>query len=915
MPTTTPASPSTSPKPLETGLSVALEAYDASAGVLVPGFGLGPAVLHPFEHHPPLDFVHDPYLDGAQDIDDNDDQVSSLSFGFSSDFTTDFSLGNEVVAPLHQQQQQQQSSYLKHHHHHHHHPDHQNQQYSSHHHHQTYDTMNLPSSHIPPRRSASIHSLTPSRDLIVAAKSPEKSAAAAAATATKSKRSNRECKRGVRLNFIDVQVKKPPYMPPTVEWSVQFQDESRQIASEYVGGLGRYAHLDKVAVAAAPRPEPSHLEQTLRHQGHLLPHARAAPGPDASVSPRTHLQHHPPPPQLPPSYASYPPHAAHRPPEPPRAADYPPHRRESESATAYLTPQNSAHPGPHPYAGYEHFAALRDNAHHSHSHHHSHSRSHTHRDSDASSAASIVPQPTAPPPSYRHSAAAPGAANGANALAPDGMMTPPPSEKATAGEREYLNSPEEILYMQVFVEEVGVWMDSLDKEKHFSRLIPYHALKSPMLLNAFLACGVKHLTLVNPAYQDDKALFYYDTATTQLLRSLQNPDRNTGECATTAVVLNVYEIMSEKPAQRMNHIAGARALIRECKWDARSSGIGAACFWLNIGMEVLSCLAFNWQTSWDPDSWGLDMDFAAESNGAGAATAAAAASGDGFGSEELWVHRILYIVAKIANFRATIPRFQEPSPHDEQIRLGNRLAQWQDLKRLCDKWNNACPRTMHPFGYLYPSQTNSKSAFPNVWLIKRAAIIGRLFYHTAQCLLAQTNPMEPGKASEEMRALQLHHAHQVCGIVAHTKDRGVASVAIRSLAIASAVLTDPREQEEVLEILDKIHTASGWRLGKIHSELKKSWGWPSPAGGNTPVMAHPDPRGGSSGGGGKYYASSTSGGAPPAMTAASSQPPAAPMKALVNPLSFADFSLPNHPYQNWYEPPNRNNSYSSQTFL
>lgn len=297
------------------------------------------------------------------------------------------------------------------------------------------------------------------------------------------------------------------------------------------------------------------------------------------------------------------------------------------------------------------------------------------------------------------------------------MMTPPPSEKATAGEREYLNSPEEILYMQVFVEEVGVWMDSLDKEKHFSRLIPYHALKSPMLLNAFLACGVKHLTLVNPAYQDDKALFYYDTATTQLLRSLQNPDRNTGECATTAVVLNVYEIMSEKPAQRMNHIAGARALIRECKWDARSSGIGAACFWLNIGMEVLSCLAFNWQTSWDPDSWGLDMDFAAESNGAGAATAAAAASGAGFGSEELWVHRILYIVAKIANFRATIPRFQEPSPHDEQIRLGNRLAQWQDLKRLCDKWNNACPRTMHPFGYLYPSQTNSKSAFPNVWCV------------------------------------------------------------------------------------------------------------------------------------------------------------------------------------------------------
>nr|XP_036588705.1 uncharacterized protein CTRU02_01758 [Colletotrichum truncatum]KAF6800079.1 hypothetical protein CTRU02_01758 [Colletotrichum truncatum] len=763
--------------------------------------------------------------------------------------------------------------------------------------------MNLPSSHIPPRRSASIHSLTPSRDLIVAAKSPGKSAAAAAATATKSKRvrtgcltcrerhlkcdeglpdclncrkSNRECKRGVRLNFIDVQVKQPPYMPPTVEWSVQFQDESRQIASEYVGGLGRYAHLDKQAVAR-PRHETSHLEPTLRHQGHLLPHARAASGADASISPRTHLQHHPPPP---PSYA-YPQHS--RPEH--RGVEYPP-RRESE--TAYLTPQNSAHP--HPYGLHEHFS-FRDGP----------NRSHGHRDSDASSAASIVPQPTGPPPSYRGSTAA-------NPLAPDGMMTPPPSEKATAGEREYLNSPEEILYMQVFVEEVGVWMDSLDKEKHFSRLIPYHSLKSPMLLNAFLACGVKHLTLVNPAYQDDKALFYYDTATTQLLRSLQNPDRNTGECATTAVVLNVYEIMSEKPAQRMNHIAGARALIRECKWNAKSSGIGAACFWLNIGMEVLSCLAFNWQTSWDPDQWGLDMDLTADG--------CSSASSDGFGSEELWVHRILYIVAKIANFRATIPRFQEPSPHDEQIRLGNRLAQWQELKRLCDKWNNACPRTMHPFGYLYPSQTNSKSAFPNVWLIKRAAIIGRLFYHTAQCLLAQTNPMEPGKASEEMRALQLHHAHQVCGIVAHTKDRGVASVAIRSLAIASAVLTDPREQEEVLEILDKIHAESGWRLGKIHSELKRTWGWP--AAGPASVVPVGDARGSS-----KFFPASGPPGNPPAMATATamSQPAgtssvsSAPMKALVNPLAYADFSLPNHPYQNWYEPPNRSNSYSSQSFL
>lgn len=278
--------------------------------------------------------------------------------------------------------------------------------------------------------------------------------------------------------------------------------------------------------------------------------------------------------------------------------------------------------------------------------------------------------------------------------APEQAMTPPNEH------REYLNSPEEVLFMQVFVEEVGLWMDSMDSMKHFSRLLPFHALREPMLLHAFLACGARHLTLVNPAYHEDKALYYYDTATRQLLRSLQNPERDTVVCATTAVILNVYEIMSEKATQRMNHIAGARALIKECGWDARSSGIGAACFWLNVGMELLSCLHFNWQTAWEPDQWGLDMDFSRE---------------DQVGREELWVHRMLYITAKVNNFRATIPRFQEPNHAEEQNRLRSRYAEWESLKELCERWDHAIPRTMHPLAYLYPHQTTSKSRFPEIW--------------------------------------------------------------------------------------------------------------------------------------------------------------------------------------------------------
>lgn len=250
-------------------------------------------------------------------------------------------------------------------------------------------------------------------------------------------------------------------------------------------------------------------------------------------------------------------------------------------------------------------------------------------------------------------------------------------------------------------------------------------------------------------------MHYYDTATRHLLNSLQNPNRDTVICATTAVILNVYEIMCERALQRMNHIAGARALIKECGWNARSIGIGAACFWLNVGMELLSCLHFNWQVAWDPDDWGVDMDFTRETES---------------GREEIWTYRIVYIVAKVANFRASIPRHQEPTSRDNQIRLQNRYAEWRKLKDLCDAWNENVPRTMHPMAFLYPGQTISQSAFPEVWLIKRTTIVARLFYHTALCLLAQINPVMQAN-EREMHDLQQQNSQQICGIVAHVKDR------------------------------------------------------------------------------------------------------------------------------------------------
>jgi len=189
-------------------------------------------------------------------------------------------------------------------------------------------------------------------------------------------------------------------------------------------------------------------------------------------------------------------------------------------------------------------------------------------------------------------------------------------------------------------------------------------------------------------------------------------------------------------------------------------------------------------------------------------------------------------------------------------------------------------------------------------LIKRATIVGRLFYHTSMCLLAQIHPLLP-KESEELSSMYLQHAHLVCGITAHVKDRGVASVAIRSLAIAGDGLIDRREQEEVLEIFEKIRKETGWRIGALVKELKSKWRWGSEEA--QPQMMNQQNSLA------QFFPSTSQ--AP--TTSLPPAPPAPPRVSggILNPLlAKADFSLPNHPYQQYYQPPNQHNHFSHSNY-
>ncbi|RBR24447.1 uncharacterized protein FIESC28_02738 [Fusarium coffeatum] len=480
----------------------------------------------------------------------------------------------------------------------------------------------------------------------------------------------RECKRGVRLNFLEINLHSPAAIPPPEDWAVEFQDESREIASEYRGGLGRYApyspglddrYDSKEAIplvtgshpreinAATERFQSSSQQPFSYVRDNTTPRALDDLGGPSGDAIKLELSD---------SGQGI-------------LSDVSNIATPPSSTRSVVTPRTELFP--------EQLIAMRN-------------RPSSHQAAVEDTGNLILP----------HLGTSPHNELLLEQAHEDDHIHHPAIQNIELVGRDILTSAEEVHYMQVFVDDVAIWMDSFNRDKYFARSIPHHALRSTMLFNALLACGVKHASLMSQE-NHDKALFYYNTATTQLLRSLQNPDRNTAECATTAIVLNVYEIMSEKPAHRMSHIAGSRALVRECGWNAKSNGIGLACFWLNIGIEVLNCLAANWQTTWSPDEWGVD--FPEPDNH----------QHNEYGDEQTWVHRALYIVAKVTNFRATAGQFDDTSPQAERNWVGNRLSQWHELKRLCDGWNTRCPRTMHPFGYVKAVESTGKSVFPRIW--------------------------------------------------------------------------------------------------------------------------------------------------------------------------------------------------------
>ncbi|KAJ5747282.1 uncharacterized protein N7511_008978 [Penicillium nucicola] len=584
------------------------------------------------------------------------------------------------------------------------------------------------------------------------------------------RKSNRVCRRGVRLNFIDIQNVAPPHIVARPHGAkVTFRDDSRLIASEYVGGFERY-----------PPVQPESPAEEVR----LLHHSFEAMGPDDLTNLFQSVAQ---------SFDSL---------------DFDvPHTGNTNFGTdVWQQPQ-------------------------------------------LVSGDELLPH---------------GISNFARKLAKG------------EGSHSLITDPEQMLLFCAFVEHVGPRMDAMDEMNHFTHILPCYALDEPMLLRALSACGARHLSLVDSSRGDERAMQLYDEATQDLLNSVHDSSRDSVLCAVVALVLGFFETMSPPSSHRRAHIAGSRALIRECGWTSKTPGLGGACFRISIGTEILNCVRHNWSLSWDPNSWAINMDtnHYHASNG---------------NNDDLWFHRIFYICAKVVIFQASFHSQRLSNDSTGATQLNDRYQEWDLYNGWCDNWEKSTPRSMAPLGYLQPWQTDSNSAFPGILITKKSAIVARLFFHTTRILLSKSNPIQ-SQFDGDMRDMQRVHAHEICGLVACIKHISLTDLSLRCLAIAAEFLETRSAQEEVLGIFDAIAERSSSNVESVKNELRRIWSWvdahPHTV---TPAQMH-----------NHYYELD------PSLSIAESS---GSSFALENPLvTTGDFSMENHPYQGYYVPPHHHHA-------
>ena len=214
--------------------------------------------------------------------------------------------------------------------------------------------------------------------------------------------------------------------------------------------------------------------------------------------------------------------------------------------------------------------------------------------------------------------------------------------------------------------------------------------------------------------------------------------------------------------------------------------------------------------------------------------------------EDMIPNALIWLISRLVNYIAA-RKDLEKSKADLEGTASSVLSQtlsdrWEVIQHELEVWYHGLPEFYRPCARLEPSpeisdlgEVSPTATFSEIWYSGPMRAATMQLYHMARILLLINKPhasMAHGstvanflKFYRSIEAEVRHHSHEICGIAVSHAEPSIYVHQTQALFIAGQCLTEPHQQQVVVDLIRGVETGLGWVTEYRVQQLLTEWGW------------------------------------------------------------------------------------------
>ncbi|TIA07567.1 hypothetical protein D6C80_09715 [Aureobasidium pullulans] len=352
---------------------------------------------------------------------------------------------------------------------------------------------------------------------------------------------------------------------------------------------------------------------------------------------------------------------------------------------------------------------------------------------------------------------------------------------------------------QNYLDEIALWLDMFDNDRHFQIHLPLLAQSSEPLRLSVLALSARQIERRDPNKPYTESLALYQEAIRLIAAELESMSTEViGSC----VLLCVLEMMSSSPKDWTRHLNGAAMLLKAAGINGVVGGMRQAIFWCFARMDMWGGFLSGSHTKIPTSLWFLPT---------GSMSTAISRFKTDFQNFDSYANYSLFLCASVLNV---------VSSHDTSTeRDSSYSAKWKALFDLLIDWHANRPQEMRPLTP-WANEREDEGPFPVVIYTNAAAVSANQLYHTATLLMLQAKPNDVRVRGQ--RSI-FWHARQAIGISVSNLSHSAWTNALQPIYFAGKIMSSKAEHQVVLETLAEIERTTGFATQWRAQDLKEYW--------------------------------------------------------------------------------------------